>query len=123
MESQELSIRNRISEDVARSELGGLSFCVILQDQRFKIAVPEYQRQARDAVIQAVKESSENYEVMMMQEFQGIQHRYEGRMKENERRVAPVIGSEARDALRGQKTICFMNNQFFFTQEKEKNSL
>ena len=39
-----------------------------------------------------------------MQEFQGFQHRYEGRMEENERTVAQVIGSEVRDALRGQRS-------------------
>ena len=53
---------------------------------------------------QAVRESSENYEVVMMQEYQGIRNRYEGRMEENERRVAQVIGSDARDALRGQRS-------------------
>ena len=31
------------------------------------------------------RESSENYEVLMMQEFQGIQNRYEGRMEEHEK--------------------------------------
>ena len=41
----------------------------------------DYHRQARDAVNQAVRESSENYEVRMMPEFQGAQHRYEGRRK------------------------------------------
>ena len=51
-----------------------------------------------------MKESSENYEAMMMQEFQGFQHRYEGRMEEHERTVAQVIGSEVRDALRGQRS-------------------
>ena len=61
----------------------------------------EYQRQARDAVNQAVRESSENYEVMMMLEFQGIENGYEGRMEDAERTVAHVIGSEAREASRG----------------------
>ena len=51
-----------------------------------------------------MRESSEHYELMMMQELQGLQNRYEGRMEENERRVAQVIGSEARDALRGQRS-------------------
>ena len=58
-------------------------------------------RHARDAVNQAVRESSESWEVMMMQGIEGVQNRYEGRMEENERRVAQVIGSEAREALRG----------------------
>ena len=41
---------------------------------------------------------------MMMQEIQGVQNRFEGRMQENEKKVAQVIGSEARDALRGQRS-------------------
>ena len=108
MDSQELSIRNSISADVARSELEAMErdarYALFYQDQQFKIAVWEYLRQARDAVSQAVKESSTNYEVVMMREFQGIQNRYEGRREENERRVAKVVGSEAWDALRGQRS-------------------
>ena len=72
------------------------------QDQLFEIAVREHQRQAREAVDQALSEPSEHYEVMMMQEIQGVQNRYEGRMEEHESRVAQMIGSEAREALRGQ---------------------
>ena len=56
-------------------------------DQRFKVAVREYQRQAGDAVNQAVREASEKYE-----EIQGIQTRNEGRMEETERRVAQGMG-------------------------------
>ena len=41
----------------------------------------------------------------MMQEFRGIQNRHGGLMEENERTVAAqVIGSEARNALRGQRS-------------------
>ena len=102
------SITNKISEKMARSEFEAMErdarYALFYQDQQFKIAVRRFQRQARDAVNQAVRESSENYVVMMMQEFQGNQYRYEGRMEENERRVTQVIGSEARDALRGQRS-------------------
>ena len=45
------------------------------QDQLFEIAVREHQRQAREAVNQALSEPSEHYEVMMMQEFRCIQNR------------------------------------------------
>ena len=38
-----------------------------------------------------------------MQERQGFQNRWDGRMEEHERRVEQMIGAEARDALRGQK--------------------
>ena len=41
---------------------------------------------------------------MMMQGIEGVLNRYEGRMEENERRGAQVIGSEAREALRGQRS-------------------
>ena len=45
------------------------------QDQLFEIAVREHQRQAREAVNQALSEPSGHYEVMMMQEFRCIQNR------------------------------------------------
>ena len=69
-----------------------------MKSHQFQIAVREYQRQARDAVSQAVQESSENHEVMIMQEIQGIQNRSEEQMEENERRLAQMIGSEAPEA-------------------------
>ena len=50
---------------------------------------------------------------MMMQEIQGIQDRHGGRMEENERRVAQVLGSEAREKL--CKRI-----KYIFKQEKKK---
>ena len=34
----------------------------------------------REAVSQAVRESSESFEVMMMQEIEGVQNLFEGRM-------------------------------------------
>ena len=59
VDSQELRIRNRISEDTARSELEAMErdgrYALFYQDQQFKIAVREYQRQARDAVNLAVR--------------------------------------------------------------------
>ena len=42
-------------------------------------------------------------EALMIKEIQRVQNRYEGGMEEHERRVAHVIGSEAREASRGQK--------------------
>ena len=118
MESQEPSIRNRISEDVARSELQAMErdplHALLNQDQKFKIVVGEYQRHARDVVNQFVKESSDKSEVTMMQAFRSIQNRYEGRMEEHERRVAQVIGSEARDALCGQRSHMLHEHQVHF---------
>ena len=76
VESQELSTRNRISEEVARSELQAMEEdtrnACFHQDQPFRIAVREYQRQARGAVNHAVQASSESYEVLMMQKVQGV---------------------------------------------------
>ena len=64
-------------------------------------------------------ESSENYAVMMMmQEFQGIQNRYEGRLDEHGRMVAQVIGSQARDALRGQRSHILHENQVLVQAEE-----
>ena len=48
----------------------------------------------------------------MMQELQGVQNRFEGRMEESERRVAQAVGSEARDALRGQRSHMLHEHQF-----------
>ena len=45
------------------------------QDQLFEIAVREHQRQAREAVTQALSEPAGHCEVMMMQEFRCIQNR------------------------------------------------
>ena len=42
----------------------------------------------------------------MMEEFQGIQNRYEGRMEE-----AQVIGSDAREARRGQRSHILLEHQ------------
>ena len=58
-------------------------------------------------------------QVMMMQEFQGVQNRYEGRYDENERRVAQVIGSEARHALRGGRSHMLREHQILL-QAREK---
>ena len=74
----------------------------------------ENAKDRRDAVNQAVTESSENFEVVMTQDFQSIQNRYEGGMEEHERRVAELIESEARDAPRCQRSNLCMNIQFFF---------
>ena len=87
------------------------------------MAVREYQQQARDAVGQAVQESSESYKVMMMQEIQGIPNRYERRMEEHERRVTHVIGSEAREASRGQRNHMLQENQVpCHAGERERSS-
>ena len=64
----------------------------------------ENAKDRRDAVNQAVTESSENFEVVMTQDFQSIQNRYQGGMEEHERRVAELIESEARDAPRCQRS-------------------
>ena len=57
---------------------------------------------------------------MMMQEFQGNQNRDEGRLEEHVKRVAQVIGSEARDALRGQRIHMFLEHQVLVqTGERE----
>ena len=83
MESQELGIRKRISEEVARSELETMErdarFALFCCNQKFKIAVWEHQRQAREAVSQAVQESFNSYDVVIMLDIQGLQDRYEGR--------------------------------------------
>ena len=61
---------------------------------------------------------------MTVQEFQGIQNRYQGRMEENERRVAQVIGSEARTAKCGQSSHKLHEHQVLLQAgEREKEHL
>ena len=114
------------SEELARSELDAMErdarHALFCQHHQFQIAVREYQRQARDAVNQAVQESSESYQVLMMQVIQGVQNRYEGRMEEKERRVAQMIGSEAREASRGERNHMLQEHQVLLKSEKKKNS-
>ena len=68
---------------MARSELEIMErdarVALVYHDQKFKIGVWEHQRQAREAVSQAVQESFDSYDVVMMPDIQGIQNRYEGR--------------------------------------------
>ena len=125
MESQELRIRNSISEETAHSEFKAMErnarYVLFYQDQQFKMQSHKHPRQVRDTVNQAVRESSEKFEIMMLQEFQGCQNRYEGRMEENERRVAQVIGSEAREALRSQRSHGLLEHEVLFQAgEREK---
>ena len=57
----------------------------------------------------------------MLQEIQGVQNRYEGRMEERERRVANMIGSKAREALHGQRNNMFQEHQVLLqAREREK---
>ena len=57
-----------------------------------------------EAVNQVLRESSEHYEVIMMQEIQGFENRYEGPMEENESKVAQVFGFRStRSSTRSKK--------------------
>ena len=56
-----------------------------------------------------------------MQEVHSIQNQYEGRLEEHERRVAQVIGFDARDALRGQRNHMLQEHHVLLqTGEEEK---
>ena len=89
-------------------------YALFCHNQQFQIAVREYQGQARDAVNQSVQESSDTDEVVIMQEIQSVQNRYEGR------RVAHMIGFEAREALRGQRNHTIQEHQVLL-QAGERN--
>ena len=105
-DSQEVSTRNRMSEDNASKSKPSKKTLITqssIKVNNSKVTVREYQRQARDAVNQIVQEPSDRYEVLMMQEIPSVQNGYQGQMGENERGVAHMIGSEAREALRGQR--------------------
>ena len=58
-----------------------------------------------------------------MQEIQSAQHRYEGRMEENERRVAHVIGPKYEKLYVVEESTCYKNIKYVSKQEEEKHSL
>ena len=113
-------------EELARGELEVMerdARCAFFyQDQLSKIAVRAYQRQARDAVNQAVRifRKLRSYDDATV--FKGIQNRFEGRMEENGRTVAQVIGSEARDAARGQRSHVLHEHQVLLQAGERKKS-
>ena len=65
LESQELSIGNKISAEGAHSEFEAAEidarYALLYVGHQFKIVVRDYQRQTRDAVHQAVRGSSGNF--------------------------------------------------------------
>ena len=73
------------------------------QKQEFGSAVREHQMRARSAINDAVMRSSERYQAAMFQLIQNAQNRCEGQVENNERRTAMEIGTQAREALDGQR--------------------
>ena len=71
--------------------------------QEFGSAVREHQKRARSAINDAVMGSSERYQADMFQLIQNGQNRCEGQVENNERRIAMEIGTQAREALDGQR--------------------
>ena len=76
-------------------------------DQLFKTAVREYQRQTRDAFNQAVRESSENYEVLLIKKLKVF-------------RID--MGPKHEKLYAVKRTICYKNIKHSFGLEKEKRS-
>ena len=107
MDAQQFKTKNRVSEELARNYLEAVErdarSVLFRQNQTCQIAAREYQIRARDTVNQAVQESSQRYEVMMLEELQAVRNRYEGGMEENERRVAHLMGSEVQSAFTWSK--------------------
>ena len=116
-----------LSAGRARSELEAMEkdarYALFYRDHQFQIAVREDQRQTRDVVSQTVQESPESYEVLMMQESQGVQNRYEGRMEENDKRVVQMIGSAAREGLRGQRNFLLQRHQVLLQAGEGENTV
>ena len=76
----------------------------------------DYHRQPRDAVNQAVRESSENYEVRMMPEFQGAQGEWKKMKEERHKWLDPM--HETLHVVK--RSTCCMNIKFFFKHDWEK---
>ena len=113
MEAQELNVRRRISEGVARSKLGCLErearHALFNQKHQLRVAVEKHQGQAREVSSHAERALNENSKPMMIQELQNLQDRHVGQMEINERTVAQLIASEAQEALRRQRYHLYRN--------------
>ena len=73
--------------ELGEDALCGPRECLILPTiEKIKIEVGDHVRQAKDAVNRAVKEYSENYEILMMHEIQGGKVRCEGRKEDYARK-------------------------------------
>ena len=96
IEAQELTVRKRIFEDMAKNALESI-------ECEARHALWELQRQARAAVCRALRDSSENHELMMVQDFQGLHERHDGQLHENERRIAQMIAFENQNVERLQR--------------------
>ena len=75
-------------------------YALLHQDQRFKIAVREYQGPARDAVNQAERIFGKITKLRCSKKFKVSRI---GKMEEDEVRVAQMVGSEARGPTNGAK--------------------
>ena len=90
---------------------------VILSKSSIQIAVRKYQRQTRDAVNQAVQESSESYEVPMMQEILSVQND----MKDQWKKIKRESGTNGwmrsarnlTEAFRGQRNVMLQEHPVF----------
>ena len=104
----------RVSEELTRSELESMErddeFASFCPDQQFRIAVHEHQRQAREAVNQAVRESK----IFRIEMTDGWKKMKEGWHNSLDPKLEMLyVVKEA---------ICCMNIKFFFKQEKKKRS-
>ena len=125
MESQELRIRSSISEETAHSEFKAMerdARCALFyQDQQFKIAVRETSKTGkihRQSGCERIFRKWHNYDVARVSRLSQSIWRTNGK---NERRVAQVIGSEAREALRGQRSHGLLEREVLFQAgEREK---
>ena len=119
MEAQEIAERHKISEEMARAELESMQrearHAFFRQNHQFQ----EHQRHAREAFCRAVRESSENYEFMMVQELQSLQER---RTKGKDGGTFDCIRSTIRPS-QTKETIYCRNNKHSFREERANEVL
>ena len=123
IEGQEVCFGDRICGEMARSEIESLEkgrHALCHKNHQLRDAVEDHQRQAREALSQAVRESSENCESMMVQEIQNLQDQQEGQMEDCERRVTHLIASEAQEPLRRQRNLMRLKQQTLFSGWREE---
>ena len=115
IEAQELTVRKIVFEDMAKNELESTA-C------EARHALWELQRQARAAVCRALRDSSENHELMMVQELHGFQERHGGQLHENERRIAQMIAFENQKVVRLQRFFLLRKKMFSFSKVKARET-
>ena len=102
-----MSQRSRITRRMAQDELSAMEqnarLAMFHQHQQFQLAVFEHQRLARDAVSQAVLNSSARFQKTLSLELRQAQLNNETAVRHSERTMFFRVGNETQEAPRQQR--------------------